>query len=78
MRKCPCAKWRDLKDRIIAMQLDMFNEPIVMSLNEKEREKLIKQTTAIVGQVELDSRAIEMTTADFRKIRTCYKKKRRK
>ena len=32
MRKCPCAQWRDLKDRINSMYLQMCNDPLIKKL----------------------------------------------
>ena len=69
MRKCPCAKWRDLKDKILGMHLNMLNEDVIANLGKDELNVFAQHCSRIIGQVELDSRAIEMSQADFRRIR---------
>jgi hypothetical protein len=49
MRKCPCAKWRDLKDKILSMHLDMLNEEVVANLGQDEMNMFATQASRTIG-----------------------------
>jgi hypothetical protein len=49
MRKCPCAQWRDLKDRILAMHLQMCNDPIIKKMQPEAKKYFDNKAFHLIG-----------------------------
>lgn len=51
------------------MYLGMCNDPLIKKLQPEAKKYFDNKSLQLIGQIELDEKAIEMTTSEFRAIK---------